>query len=225
MTIDVNQTLGQIATAYPTSTFVFMRHRLDFCCGGRQKLSDACKEIGVEPEKLIAEIDREASARFGERWDTKPIPELIDFIIRRYHDTLRSDVPMLIEAARKVERVHAAKPSVPKGLADKLTQIWDELQQHLFKEESSVFPAVREGSRGKTIHGSLRGLMAEHDDQGEAIRAVRELTTDFVPPPEACGTWRGLYAGLEKLEAELMEHIHLENNVMFPRALASESDA
>ncbi len=217
--IDLNDTLGQVATAHPASTLVFLRHRLDFCCGGGQKLGEACRRIGLDPDAVVAEIAAEGSSSAPERWDTRPLPDLIDFILTRYHEPLRLDLPALLAAARRVERVHARKGSCPHGLASLLEQLDAEIRQHLAKEEQVLFPALRAGSGGASVHMPVRVIMQEHDDHGASLRRLRELATDFSPPPEACATWRALYAGLEKLESELMEHIHLENNVLFPRAL------
>ena len=217
--IDANETLGQVATAHPASTLVFFRHRLDFCCGGGQRLVDACRDAGLDPAKVILEIEAEGGTRSPERWDTKPLPDLIDFILSQYHGPLRADLPALIEAARRVERVHGKKASCPNGLASLLEHLAAELEEHLTKEEQVLFPALRSGRRGGPVHMPIRVMMQEHDDHGANLQHLRELATGFLPPPEACATWRALYTGLEKLEAELMEHIHLENNVLFPRAL------
>jgi len=217
--IEANQTLGQVASTHPASTLVFLRHRLDFCCGGGKRLDDACRDAGLDPSKVILEIEAEGTSKAPERVDTRPLPELIDLILSRYHEPLHTDLPALIAAAQRVERVHARKPSCPSGLAMVLVQLAIELEAHMAKEEQKLFPAIRAGRSGADVHMPIRRMMAEHDDHGVSLRRVRELATDFVPPAEACATWRALYAGLEKLEAELMEHIHLENNVLFPRAL------
>lgn len=217
--IQVNDTLGHVAAVHPASTLVFLRHRLDFCCGGGQKLRDACEAAGLDPDAVIAEIAAEETTKAPERWDTRPLPELIAFILTRYHDPLRADLPALIEAARRVEKVHAKKASCPRGLASLLEELDVEVRQHLAKEEQVLFPAIQAGLRGAQVHMPVRVLMHEHDDHGASLERLREITTDYAPPAEACATWRALYAGLEKLEAELMEHIHLENNVLFPRAL------
>lgn len=217
--IDANETLGEVATNHPASTLVFLRHRLDFCCGGRQKLADACRARGLDPQDVIAEIAAENAVNAPVRWDSKPLPELIDFIVRRYHTSLRADVPALLEAAKRVERVHGQKASCPKGLATLLERLHAELEHHLEKEEKVLFPAIRAGTMGARVHMPIRVMMQEHDDHGANLKQLRELTTDFHPPREACATWRALYRGLEKLEAELMEHIHLENNILFARAL------
>src|SRR5690606_15759364 len=144
--IDANETLGQVATAHPASTLVFLRHRLDFCCGGGQKLADACRAAGLDPTAVVAEIAAECETKSPERWDTRALPELIDFILTRYHEPLRADLPALINAAKRVERVHAAKASCPRGLAPHLEQLESELLQHLAKEEQVLFPAIRAGS-------------------------------------------------------------------------------
>jgi regulator of cell morphogenesis and NO signaling len=217
--IQATETLGEIATAHPASTRILLRHRLDFCCGGGRQLGEACRAAGLDPDSVIAEIAAEEDSSAPERWDAKPLHELVDFIIVRYHDTLRSDLPALIEAARKVERVHAKKDSCPHGLAAHLAQLETELGHHLAKEEQVLFPALRRGNRGAHVHMPIRVMMQEHDDHSVDLARLRKLATDFDPPKEACATWRALYAGLQKLESELMEHIHLENNVLFKRAL------
>lgn len=217
--IDINETLGELATHHPGSMQVFLRHGLDFCCGGSRTLVDACQARGLDAAAVAAEITAAEEVPSAERHDSKPLPELIELILTRYHEPLRADLPVLIEAAQRVERVHAAKPTCPKGLAAQLQRLDGELQHHLAKEEQVLFPAIRSGSRGHQVHMPIRVMMQDHEDHGADLAQLRELTGDFTPPPEACGTWRALYAGLAKLERELMEHIHIENNILFPRAL------
>lgn len=214
-----DETLGSLATANPLATTVFLRHRLDFCCGGGKKLSDACRALGIDPSVVLAEIDAIGQAPAPQRWDTRPLPDIIEFIVSRYHDGLRQELPALVAAAKRVERVHAAKPSCPAGLAAHLEQLEAELYQHMMKEEQVLFPAIIAGGRGPGVHMPVRMMMQEHDDHGASLSRSRELASNFVPPADACATWRALYAALEKLETDLMEHIHLENNVLFPRAL------
>lgn len=221
--IDANDTLGHVATTQPASTLVFLRHRLDFCCGGGRTLADACRAAGLDASEVIEEIAAESSTRTPERWDDRPLPELIDFIVGRFHGPLRADLPGLIAAAKRVEHVHGRKPSCPLGLAAFLELMDEELRQHMAKEEQVLFPAIRAGQRGAGLHMPIRVMMQEHDDHGAQLARLRTLAAQFVAPPEACATWRALYVGLAKLEAELMEHIHLENNVLFPRTLGAAS--
>ena len=213
-------TLAELATAHPAASRVFHRHGLDFCCGGRRPLADACEERGLDAVTVINEIARESVAQpQTPRWDTAPIPSLIDFIVTRYHDRLRSELPELAALARKVEGKHAEKPTCPRGLADHLVVMHENVLMHLAKEEKVLFPLIKDGM-GRMATGPVRVMEQEHDDHREALMRVRELTNDMTAPPEACTSWRALYLRLDELEADLMEHIHLENNVLFRRVLA-----
>jgi regulator of cell morphogenesis and NO signaling len=209
--------LGELAAQDPSATRVFMRHRLDFCCGGRRSLAEACERAGLDPAAIVAELDREASretrgaAQLGQH-------ELADHIESFYHAGLRRDLPPLVEAARKVERVHAGKPAVPSGLGEVLGELFAEMESHMAKEERILFPMIRRGARGETVYLPVRMMEREHDGHAEHLSRIRALTGDFRVPEHACATWRALYHGLEKLEADLMQHIHLENNVLFARA-------
>ncbi|HEU5075177.1 MAG TPA: iron-sulfur cluster repair di-iron protein [Polyangiaceae bacterium] len=216
--IQPNETLGHVAATHPAATQVFLRHHLDFCCGGGRKLGEACREAGLDPYAVIGEIVVASTQREPVRWDTRPLRDLIEFILIHYHEPLRRDLRALTEAARKVERVHGKKPSCPLGLAALLEQLEIELHEHMDKEEQVLFPAIQSGV-GARLQMPVRVMMQEHDDHGVSLRRVRERAADFQAPAEACATWRALYSGLAKLEAELMQHIHLENNVLFPRAL------
>ncbi|HEY6039115.1 MAG TPA: hemerythrin domain-containing protein [Kofleriaceae bacterium] len=132
--------------------------------------------------------------------------------------SLRRDLPPLIAAARKVERVHADKPAVPAGLGDVLDEFFAEMEQHMRKEEMILFPMLRRGARGEGVYMPVRMMESEHDTHREHLEKIRALTDDLQLPPHACATWTALYHGLEHVEAELMQHIHLENNILFSRA-------
>jgi regulator of cell morphogenesis and NO signaling len=215
----IARTVGEIAALEPTATRVFLRHKIDFCCGGKRSLDDACRKAGVDPATIARELEDEAArGSDARRWETRPPAELADYIQRHYHEALRRDVPPLIDAARKVERVHADKSAVPIGLADTLDAFWSEMQSHMKKEEDILFPRIASGMTGPMVTMPIQVLEAEHDEHAVSLARIRELTGDLETPPHACATWRALYDGLRTLEAELMEHIHLENNVLFARA-------
>ncbi|MBL8623718.1 MAG: iron-sulfur cluster repair di-iron protein [Myxococcales bacterium] len=214
--------IGDIAAAQPSSTRVFLRHRLDFCCGGQRTLEEACVKADLNPAEVAEEIEREAGR--GDdlpRWAQRSQAELVDHIEGHYHAGLRRDLPPLIEAARKVERVHAAKPAVPAGLADVLTEFFGEMQSHMAKEEQILFPMLRRGARGPAVAMPIEVMEHEHDAHGVQLARIRELTGDLRIPPHACATWTALYRGLAAIEAELMAHIHLENHVLFARAIGA----
>jgi regulator of cell morphogenesis and NO signaling len=218
---DSNVTLAHLAVTQPGAARVFLEHGLDFCCRGRRPLSEACAEKGLDAEEVLAAIEK--SAPLGDDltvWGERPIDELIDHIVARYHARLREDFPALVAMARKVEVRHAEKPTVPSGLADHLGRMQDAAFSHLEKEERVVFPQILQTQTGG-LGGPIQTLEDEHEDHGQNLLRTRELTAGLVPPPEACTTWLALYLGLERLETELMQHIHLENNVLFPRALCS----
>lgn len=211
--------LGELAAANPSATRVFLRHHLDFCCGGRRTLAEACERAGLNPAEIAAELEQEATrGDSATRWESRSQTELADHIEGHYHAGLRRDLPPLIEAARKVERVHATKPGVPSGLADVLTEFFAEMQSHMGKEEKILFPMIRRGERAEAVYMPVRMMEGEHDSHREQLVKIRELTDDLRLPVHACATWTALYHGLETVEAELMQHIHLENNILFSRA-------
>jgi regulator of cell morphogenesis and NO signaling len=211
MTMLLNRPIGDIAREQPSSTRVFLRHKIDFCCGGRRPLAEACKKLGLDAEQIARELEE-----LGAKPEAKPQSpaELCQFIVTQYHDALRRDVPPLIDAARKVERVHAEKPAVPRGLADELDAFWEEMQQHMMKEERVLFPLLSRGAREQAAM-PINVMLGEHDEHAVHLQRIRALTGDLQIPPHACATWSALYRGLALMESELMEHIHLENNVLF----------
>jgi hemerythrin-like domain-containing protein len=139
---------------------------------------------------------------------------LIDHIIARYHEAHRAQVPELIRLARRVGAVHRAHPDAPRGLADLLTRIEWEMGDHMQKEEQGLFPMLREG-HGPTMAMEL--MRDEHDDHGARLRELDAITHGHEPPEDACNSWRALYTGTAQFAEDLVQHIHLENNVLFPR--------
>lgn len=141
---------------------------------------------------------------------------LIDHILSRYHEVHRRELPELIKLARKVEAVHAAHPLAPHGLAETLHEMAGELEMHMKKEELILFPAMRR-AQARTLDTPITQMRLEHDDHGVQLRRLENITRNFLLPDGACRSWQALYAGTQKLVDDLMEHIHLENNVLFPR--------
>lgn len=217
-----DSTLADLAVAFPAASRVFRRHGLDYCCHGRRPVSEACTERSLDAAALLTEISAETRAAPNvEGWSDRPIPELIDRIVSWYHSRLRLELPLLVQMARKVEAVHAEKESVPRGLASHVEALAESLLDHLEKEERGLFPILLTGRAGQPA-AQVQSLEREHTDVALALQKTRALTTDLVPPSEACTTWRALYLRLDELEAELMEHVHLENNVLFRRALCRD---
>lgn len=211
--------LSDLARTLPVASRVFHRHRLDFCCGGLRTLQEACREVNLPVQNLIAEIEAELQvAGPAERWDERQPEEIVQHILSTYHAPLRPEIARLLELARKVEQVHADKETCPRGLAAHLAQMAIAVDEHLGKEEQILFPMILSGN-WTFARMPIQVMLQEHDDHAASLRRTRQLTADFTLPAEACSTWRALYLGLEQLERDLMDHIHLENNVLFVQVL------
>ena len=207
------RSLGEIAASLPGATAVFRRHKLDFCCGGSESLEEAVRHKGLALAPIQAEL---ASLSPGQAALPEDVEDLIQIILERYHQVHRRELPELRALARRVESVHADHAAVPKGLAEVLARLQSELESHMQKEEQILFPLMLSGGSPMIVH-PIAMMRHEHDEAGEDLKAVSKLTGDLTLPAEACNTWRALYAGLAKFAEDLTEHIHIENNILFPK--------
>jgi len=215
----VDSTLGSIARQIPGSTEVLRRHKLDFCCGGDATLASAAQARGDDAARIASEL----RALVPQPAEAPEEPDaLIDHILARYHETHRRELPELIFMARRVEEVHADHPQLPKGLSLLLEHIAEAIEGHMQKEEKILFPMIRAGLGSRAV-GPITVMQHEHVEHGERLRQLEALTRDHTPPADACTTWRALYAGTRKLVDDVMQHIHLENNVLFPQ-FAQDAD-
>ena len=220
--IDPSQAIGQIAVQLPGATAVFRRLKLDFCCGGQVSLRQAAGDKGLDLQAVVDELS--ALQRPNTLPDAGTPSELVDHIVARYHDVHRAQLPELIRMARRVEAVHRSNPNTPHGLADALEAMEQELVAHMHKEEAVLFPMLRAGGNS-FVSQPIAMMRHEHTDHGEALEQIARLTDDITPPREACNTWRALYAGLAQFSDDLVNHIHLENNVLFPQFEAATEQA
>jgi regulator of cell morphogenesis and NO signaling len=237
MNLTPETTVAEIASAMPRAIPVFQKHGIDFCCGGRRALAEVCSEKGVGFDAIVCEIESSGGQplRSDTDWTTEPLAALIDHIVTRYHAGLREELPRLLALAEKVANVHGANhtDTLP-GLRDTFRALKDELDSHMKKEEHVLFPYVREletVARGLRpsfsiplglASGAVGVMEREHAIAGLALKTMHRLTGGFRPPDDACGSFGALYAGLEIFEADLHAHIHLENNILFPRAMEME---
>lgn len=208
--------LGELARTIPGATRIFHTYRLDFCCGGKKTLDEAARRRGLDPHEIAAELNTlsELGQRVDTDWSATDNATLIGHILHRYHATHREQLPELIRLARRVEQVHGDRTDCPNGLADHLETMLHELESHMMKEEQILFPMLAR-TTPRTVDGPISVMRHEHDQHGEALAALEALTHDITPPEDACNTWRALYRGLAQLREDLMEHIHLENNILF----------
>jgi regulator of cell morphogenesis and NO signaling len=205
--------VADIAANLPGATKVFRNHKIDFCCGGQVPLAEAAAARGAPLATIESEL---AELETGEVEAPQSSEELIDHILTRYHDTHRAELPELIRLAERVEARHADNPLAPRGIHAALLEAAGALDEHMQKEEQILFPLMRSGGH-PMLHAPIGRMRYEHDEHGERLGALEHITHHFELPPEACSSWRALYAGVQKLIDDVHEHIHLENNVLFPR--------
>lgn len=219
------RTVGDIAATLPGATAIFRKYKIDFCCNGDLTLDSAAQRRGVDSDALEQALEALASGTGGTAASAAmSSDELIDHIQTCYHEAHRRALPELIALSRKVEAVHREHPKVPAGLSDALRQMQGELEEHMAKEETVLFPAMRQSAK-ENVAITTADFRHEHDDQGTQLRLLESLTDDFTLPEGACRSWQALYAGTAQLAENLMEHIHLENNILFPRFASMENRA
>lgn len=219
-----DQPLGELALSIPRASALFRKYDMDYCCGGKQTLARAAARKELDVEVIEAELAKLAEQPIEKDWRSAPLAEIIDHIIVRYHDRHREQLPELILQATKVERVHADKPSVPKGLTKYLTMLHEELSSHMMKEEQILFPMIKQGM-GSQAMGPISVMESEHDEAGELLEVIKHTTNNVTPPPEACTTWKAMYNGINELIDDLMDHISLENNVLLPVRSLYQTDS
>lgn len=223
-----NTPIRDIATAVPSSVRVFQRYGIDFCCGGRRPIGEACDEQGLLFAEVAQAIQAAAVAPAADErdWTREPLHSLIDHIVGTFHLPLRDELPRLQAMAEKVAHVHGDNAPYLAAVDAIVRELAEELAVHMVKEEIVLFPAIRaveagDGLAPRWISAPVSVMEQEHDHAGALLAELRRRTGDYTPPDWACQTFRALYQGLEELEAAMHVHIHLENNVLFPRALAS----
>ncbi|HXW07603.1 MAG TPA: iron-sulfur cluster repair di-iron protein [Vicinamibacterales bacterium] len=232
MNTTLDSTIGEIVAADFRTAAVFHRHGIDFCCRGGRLFPAACQEQGVDPERLLAELD-EARRSDGPAppdfasWDELT---LIDYIVSHHHEYVRAITPTLIAHTEKVARVHGGTHPELGEVSALMAGVAREMATHMLKEEHILFPhihamaqAAQQGcppppSPFGTVENPIRMMETEHESAGEAMARIRELTGGFVPPSDACATYRVCLQELDAFEQDLHQHVHLENNLLFPKA-------
>lgn len=231
---ETSWTVGELVARRPASARVLERHGLDYCCGGKRPLAQACAERGLPVAELLAEIDREeATAPAGPQADVSgaTLSELIDDIVGSHHAFLRRELPRLTELIERTVAAHAGRHPDLCELQRVFLGLRTELELHMRKEEEVLFPMLRTIEAASTrpafhcgsLANPIRVMEDEHDRAGEALASMRRLTEGYAPPADACHTYRAALTGLAELEADLHRHIHKENNILFPRALEAEA--
>jgi len=223
--------IGEIVSVFPKSSDFFKGYRIDFCCGGNRQLIEAIVEKNLPADHILNELNElYEQTRNQPRidWRKASNRDLIDFIVNKHHRYLNEELPHLSPYVTKVLRVHGKGNPYLADVYQLFNELKTELEQHLIKEETEDFPLILEMENISSeqtrdnMMKKMNDLLEEHDHAGEIMNKIRKVTNDFTPPKGACGTYRVVYQRLEELESDLFEHIHLENNVLFPRLVVNE---
>ncbi len=231
------ETVREIALNQPSSIRVFEEFGIDYCCGGRKPLTVACTEQNIELAGVLAALESAAKqpSPGTKDWAGESLGSLIEHIVSKHHEYVKRELPRLDALARKVVGKHGANHSELPEIQEIMANLGAELTQHLGKEEMMLFPYIAELERSRTGRGTrpyscfgtvanpIEVMSAEHDAAGALLAEIRKLSGNFTLPEDACPTYHAFYDGIKEFEQDLHQHIHLENNILFPRAIEMEA--
>lgn len=238
MTLTPMKTVGEIAAETPSTTREFEKLGIDYCCGGSRTLGEACASANIPVHEALARLEKSlASTQPGgvQDWQNQLLADLIAHITSTHHVFVREESPRIEALAAKVVGVHGKNHPELLQVQAIFAALSEELRVHLMKEEQVLFPHVYRMEESSlagevappamfgTVLNPVRMMMQEHDGAGEALRSLRSVTHEYTLPADACISFRTLYQALQAFEADLHQHIHLENNILFPHAIAMES--
>ena len=215
--------VADLARLHPATIRVFQRHGIDFCCGGKLALSDACARKGVPLEGVLADLRASVAGETPDEepnWSARPAVEIVGHILARYHAGLRDELGRLVAMSTRAADRHGDSHPELVEVRDLVAKLAAEMKEHLEREEREIFPALLHGDLSG-VGGEVATAEAEHEEVGRLLAQLRRVTNGFQPPLEACNTWRGLFHGLAELERDTHVHVHLENNVLFPKVAAA----
>ncbi|AKU91158.1 DUF542 domain-containing protein [Vulgatibacter incomptus] len=225
--LDSQKTVAQLVLDHSECAAVFQRHRIDYCCSGQATIATAAEEKRVDLHLLLSELGQaieERADRAGTGTDprTRSTKDLIGFVIARYHVPLRASLRFVQPLAMKVRRVHGDHNPLLVELDAVVTELAESLVEHMDVEEETLFPALlAEAPDVAVVARELQAMQADHLEVAGLLERMRAAAEDFRLPDWACNSYRTLFAELEKIEADLFEHVHLENHVLMPRFVAA----
>jgi regulator of cell morphogenesis and NO signaling len=242
MSIDVQQTVREVALSTPAATRVFEKFGIDYCCGGNKPLAQACGEAQIPIQKVVDSIEfaaRSAKVRqdtpLAEDWSTAPLSDLIAHINNTHHKYTREEIARLGPLFDKVCNVHGASHPELLDIRHDFQALAQELTVHMMKEERVLFPFIERLEEAVvarepvipapfgSVNNPVAMMIHEHDTAGNLLRDMRARSDGYQPQAGACTSYKTLYSALAEFERDLHQHIHLENNILFPRAIELES--
>nr|WP_241558899.1 iron-sulfur cluster repair di-iron protein [Oceanobacillus halophilus] len=224
----VEHTPANIVKVFPKASDLFKEHKIDFCCGGNRPLKESFEEKGLDENFILSELNTSFEKWNKEDhdvvdWDAKPLAELVDHIRHNHHAYLMEELPALGQFVTKVYSRHGAAHPELRELYQIYNEFRVEMEEHTIKEENEVFPLIKQYEQEPSeelliqIRSANGDLEDEHSSVGDMLKKMREITGEFIPPANACGSYQITYARLAELEEDTFQHIHLENNVLFAR--------
>ncbi|MBF6608713.1 MAG: iron-sulfur cluster repair di-iron protein [Flavobacterium sp.] len=238
MVVDTKITIGEIVAEDFRTAAVFSKYGIDFCCKGNRTLEEVCEKKNVSVNTLTEELTRAASDLSGNGTDYQSWPSdlLIDYIEKKHHRYVEEKSPVLIQYLNKLCKVHGERHPELFTIHDLFYESAGELAAHMKKEELMLFPFIKKMIKAKagnlplenphfgTVENPVAMMKDEHTTEGERFEEIAKLTDNYTPPADACSTYRVTFAMLQEFEQDLHTHIHLENNILFPRAIAMEKE-
>ena len=223
------KTIADIVTADIRTASIFKRHGIDFCCGGGKILSDVCKEKKIRVSKITNDIEKLNSTKNEKNYNKMSVNALIKHIIETHHKYVKEKIPTIKDFAKKVSKVHGKNYPETNLIYHLFLRLSDELLDHMNKEEEILFPKIKiqiDKTYSKsvffsygTILNPIKMMEMEHESAKKVLKEIEELSNKYTPPLSACNTYRALYNSLEEFQDDLHIHIHLENNILFPKVL------
>lgn len=230
--LDAQTTVGDLVKDRPARSRIFEQLKIDYCCGGKLPLAEACAKKGLDAEVVLGQIaDADARDEGFADADAMGLTELADHIEQTHHAYLRAELPRLDFMTRKVAAVHGEGEPRLDEIRETFVAFQQELLSHMMKEEQVLFPLIRQLEQADepvafhcgSLANPIRMMEHEHDNAGSALERFAELTDGYTPPEWACNTFRAMYDALADLEQNMHQHVHKENNVLFPKALELEA--
>ena len=231
------KTVAEIVSENIKTADIFKKNGIDFCCGGNVKVQEVCEKKGVDYNTIKEEIENINNTPSNTHdYNSWELDFLAEYIINTHHKYLVEANDLIIQYSDKVAKVHGHHYTEVVEINKLFHSIANELKTHMYKEEMILFPQIKELAIAKrngtkvvpppfgTIQNPINMMEAEHDGAGDIIKKITELSNNFTPPAEACNTFKALYAKLEEYQNDLFQHIHLENNILFPKAIALENE-
>lgn len=236
MTVAAEKTVRELALEIPNATRVFEKLGIDYCCGGGKSLEEACTAAHLSTDHVLDALAGAAqpTVQTQHDWPSELLADLVDHIIQTHHKYTREEIARLQPLLDKVCSVHGKNHAELLGIRETFRGLSQELTMHMMKEEMMLFPYIvrmEEAVLQKepvlpppfgSVQNPVRMMMGEHDSAGEALRSMREASHSYAAPDDGCFSYRTLYQALAAFEADLHQHIHLENNILFPRAVEME---